>query len=478
MDALLIIIIGIATVLFCIIALKLHAFLSLLLAALVTGLLTSQTQIYNFALHNGMAEAAAKSLSLQNIGTRLANSFGSTAGKIGVLIALASIIGTALMKSGGAERIVRGLLRLVGKDKTDLALIASSFTLGIPVFFDTVFYLLIPIIKSAGVRNPVKYSLYIMCAAAGATMTHSLVPPTPGPLFVAKELKVDMGIMMLGGIIVGIMVVFCGYIYARWANKKWQLPMRDTPDISIDELRNNTDAKSEDLPNIWLSLAPIVLPIILITGATFLEMHINPKDPSISAGQLGLLNTFKIIGDSNIALLISAIISLYLLWYKDKNIKNFEKNVNESLSSAGMIILITAAGGAFGQMLQQTDIGDAIGNLAKNYQVAILPLAFIITALVRTAQGSATVAMVTAIGVLSGIGSANGFGFHPVYLALVIGCGSKIIPWMNDSAFWVIMKMMGMDAKECIRFFSYLLALMGVAGLFIVMALAYFFPMV
>jgi GntP family gluconate:H+ symporter len=144
--------------------------------------------------------------------------------------------------------------------------------------------------------------------------------------------------------------------------------------------------------------------------------------------------------------------------------------------SAGMIILITSAGGTFGQMLQQTGIGIKVGELANGYQTAILPLAFLISVVVRTAQGSATVAMVTAVGVMNGFSSGAGFGFHPVYLAIVIGCGSKIFPWMNDSAFWVITKMAGMEEKETIRFFSYLLSVMGIAGLVIVMILAYFFP--
>lgn len=478
MNSLLIIIIGIATVLFCIIVLRLHAFLSLLIAALVTGLLTSQAQVFSFALHTGMSEAAAKSLSEQSIGNRLANAFGSTVGKIGILIAFASIIGTALLKSGGAERIVRGLMRLVGKENTSLALLASSFTLGIPVFFDTVFYLLIPIVKSAGIRNPAKYSLYLMCAIAGGVMTHSLVPPTPGPLFVAKELGVDMGVMMIAGIVVGVFTVSMGYLYALWANQKWHLPMRDTPDVSIEELRQNSDIEQGKLPSLGLSLLPVLLPIFLITGHTFLEMVIPAADPSLPQSQKILLQIFDVLGDSNIAIFLSAVIALWLLWSRTRDLKTFEKNVSESLASAGMIILITAAGGTFGQMLQQTDIGEKVGALARGYQTAILPLAFFITLLVRTAQGSATVAMVTTIGVLSGIGGAGGLGFHPVYLAIAIGCGSKIFPWMNDSAFWVITKMSGMETRESIRYFSYLLTVMGFAGLAAVMLLAWFFPMI
>jgi GntP family gluconate:H+ symporter len=315
-----------------------------------------------------------------------------------------------------------------------------------------------------------------MCTIAGGVMAHSLVPPTPGPLYVAKALSVDIGVMMIGGLTVGIFVTLCGYLYALWANQKWDLPMRNTTDISIEELQRNAHVKQEDLPSLWLSLLPIVLPILLITGNTYFDMTINPKSADVTEFQLSLLSTFKVIGDSNIALFISAFIALSLMWVRLKDSALFQRNISESLMSAGMIILITSAGGTFGQMLQQTGIGIKVGELANGYQTAILPLAFLISVVVRTAQGSATVAMVTAVGVMNGFSSGAGFGFHPVYLAIVIGCGSKIFPWMNDSAFWVITKMAGMEEKETIRFFSYLLSVMGIAGLVIVMILAYFFP--
>lgn len=478
MNSFLIVLLGIAVVLICIIVLRLHAVLSLLMAALVTGLLTSQTQIYEYALQSKMSEASAVALSVQTIGVRLANAFGSTAGKIGILILLASVIGTALMKSGGAERIIRSLMKLLGEKNASLGFLSGSFVLAVPVFFDTVFYLMIPLIKSLSVRNPKRFSLYLMCAIAGGVMAHSLVPPTPGPLFVAKELGVDIGVMMIGGLVVGAITVMCGYFYALWANKKWDLPMRDTPDISIEELEHNAAIKEQDLPSLGWSLLPILLPILLITGNTVLGMTIDPKSADVSSFQSSLLSIFKVIGNANIALFISTLFALYLMWSRLKDAKLFEKNVSESLMSAGMIILITSAGGAFGQMLQQTGIGVQIGKMASGYEFAILPLAFLIAVVVRTAQGSATVAMVTAIGVMSGFSSANGFGFHPVYLAIAVGCGSKIFPWMNDSAFWIITKMSGMEEKETIQFFSYLLTAMGFSGLIAVMVLSKLFPFV
>ncbi len=477
MESILIVLAGIAVVLICIIVLRLHAFLSLLIAALVTGFLTTQDQLYQFALQSGLTESAANALSEQSLGSRLSSAFGSTAGKIGILIALASIIGAALMKSGAADKIVRSLLKLVGLKNGSWAFLASSFTLGIPVFFDTVFYLMIPLVKSLGVRDSRKFSLYIMCTIAGGVMAHSLIPPTPGPLFVAKELGVDLGIMIAVGIIVGITVVLAGYVYALWANKRWDLPMRDTPDITVEELKENTQVKDDELPNIWISILPVLLPVLLIAGNTIMSMSFSSDNLQNGSLPAGLLSFLTFVGDPNIALLLSAGIAMYLLNRRLKDRKQFQKVLTDALLSAGMIILITSAGGTFGKMLQQTNIGEGISELAGNYQTAILPLAFLITAIIRTAQGSATVAMVTTIGIMSGFGDADQLGFHPVYLAMVIGCGSKIIPWMNDSAFWIITKMTGMEEKETIRFFSYLLTVMGIAGLIISMILSRLLPL-
>ncbi|RLD87403.1 MAG: GntP family permease [Bacteroidetes bacterium] len=468
MDPILIILIGTAVVLFAIIVLKLHAVVSLLLAAMVTGLLTSPEHIFEYAVHSGMSDQEALSLSGTAIGKRLTMAFGNTSGKIGILIALASIIGTSLMRSGAAERIVRGLLGLFGKKNTSLAFLTGSFTLAIPVFFDTVFYLMIPLVKSISVRNPKKFSLLLMTVIAGGVMAHSLVPPTPGPLFVAEEMGIDLGIMMIGGLTVGLVTAASGYLYALWANRKWSLPMRDTPDISIEDLKQLSGKETKELPGLFVSLLPVLLPILLITGNTFSKMF---------AGGTRLSNIFTIIGDSNIALAISAAIAIILLWTRLKEVRIFKKYITESLMGAGMIILITSSGGAFGQMLQQTGIGIRIEILAANYQMALLPMAFFITAAVRTAQGSATIAMVTAIGVMSGL-AGSGLHFHPVYLALAIGCGSKIFAWMNDSAFWIITKMSGLEEKETIRHFSILLMVMGFSGLIAVMILSRIFPLI
>ena len=476
MNPIVILLLGLAVVLFCIIVLRLHAFVSLLLGALVVGVCTSPAMLYEYAISTGMSEDAATTYSNQLLGKRLAGAFGNTCAKVGILIAMASIIGTALLKSGGAERIVRGAMSLFGKKNAPGAFLSGSFILAIPVFFDTVFYLMIPLVKSFGIRNAKKYSLYLMCIIAGGVMAHSLVPPTPGPLFVAEELQVDLGTMMMMGILVGLVTILAGYLYARWASVKWELPLRDTPEAPIEELENLTKKATSDLPGLGFSMLPIILPIVLIAGNTILNATLGQSANATEYETL--LGVTKILGDSNLALILSALISLYLLYKFTPDPAALKKHMAAALSSAGVIILITAAGGALGALLQQSGIGSYVKNMAGNYQLAVLPLAFFATAVVRTAQGSATVAMITAIGILSALADSSTLGFHPVYLALAIGCGSKLFPWMNDSGFWIVTKMSGMTEKESIRFFSFLLSIMGLAGLAAVMILAKVMPLV
>ncbi|MEY4433370.1 MAG: hypothetical protein RLZZ44_1504 [Bacteroidota bacterium] len=477
MNPYIIILLGTLVVLICIIKFKLHSVISLLLAALVTAILTSSNLIYKYAIYKGMSNEDALSLSTSSIGNRLAEAFGNTSGKIGILIALGSIIGTALMKSGGAERIVRSFLGLFGKEKASLALMSGSFLLAIPVFFQTVFYLMLPLIKSLGIHNPKKYSLYLMTVIAGGVMAHSLVPPAAGPLFVAQSLGINMGTMIIGGFIIGIFTSLCGYGYALWANKRWDLPMRDTPDVSIEELKVLSEKETKELPALWISILPIILPLLLITANTFSEISGNLSNESISLFQNYWNLIISVIGDPNIALAISAAIAIILLWTRVKDSKLFQKHIAESISSAGVIILITTSGGVFGKMLEQTGIGISLGNLAASYQVAVLPLAFFITAAIRTVQGSAMVAMVTAAGIMSGVIGSD-LGFHPVYVALAIGCGSKIFTWMNDSAFWIVTEMCAMEEKETIRHFSFLSMVMGFSGLIAIMILSTFLPFI
>ncbi len=479
-DPLWLMLIGMIVVLGSILKFRLHAFLALILGAIIVGSLTATPALRQFAQDKNMTAAETEALVQQSVGERVAGAFGRTCTKIGILIAMASIIGKFLLESGAAERIVRSLLKWLGEKRAPCAFLSSGFLLGMPVFFDTVFYLMIPLGKAMGIRVGRNYGLYIMAIVAGATMTHSLVPPTPGPLFVAGELSVNIGLMIIGGIVVGIFTVSAGYLYALWANRKWPIPVRDTADISVADLRSMTEKDEATLPPFWLSILPIVLPVLLIAGGTFFDSWAKTQSPiTTTSWWRSIAVLIDNVGNPNVALTISAAIALVTFaWQHRDHKKKITAFLQNALSSGGLIILITSAGGAFGGILQQTGIGYRIQELAISYQIAILPLAFFVTAIVRTAQGSATVAMITAVSILGGLAGTGELGFHPLYLALVIGCGSKLIPWMNDSGFWVICKMSGMTEGETLKTCSTMMTLMGIVGLLVIMILARLFPLV
>ncbi len=470
MDPIILLFIGIAVIIGCILVLKLHAVVALLLAAITVSLLTGETNLFQFAQSQGMSPEEASGFVNQSVGKRIAGGFGNTASKIGILVAMASVIGTCLLRSGGADRIVREALKLFGEKKAPLAFLSSGFTLGVPVFFDTVFYLLVPLAKAMTLRTGKNYLLYITTIVAGAGMAHSLVPPTPGPLFVASELGVDIGVMMLGGLALGLFTVTGGYFYAVWANRRWTIPLRNSGDVSMSELEELMKREDHHLPSLGLSLIPIILPVILIAG--------NTISRSMMSNSEGLfLSVFSLVGDPNIALTLAALIALGTLASQEQDQQKLKGYLLESLQSAGLIILITSMGGAFGGILQQTGIASRIQELSNEYQIALLPLAFLVTVIMRGAQGSATVAMITSVGIVGGVAQMGQLPFHPVYLALVIGCGSKPLQWMNDSGFWVVGKMSGMTERETLRTSSSVFSVMGVIGFIIVIILAEFFPL-
>jgi GntP family gluconate:H+ symporter len=467
MHPFIILLIGMTVVIGGVLLLRLHAFLALLLGALVVAVLTPTDALLAFAAARGMSAAAAKQLASALFVDRVATGFGTTVGQIGLVIAMASIIGDCMLHSGAADRIVRSVLHWLGEKRAPEAFLASGYLLGIPVFFDTVFYLTIPLVKAMRLRTGKNYLLYVLAIVAGATMTHSLVPPTPGPLFVANQFNVSLATMIVGGCIVGVFTAGAGFLFAQWANRRYEIPLRES-DEAMQTLEDLAARDDKELPALWLSLMPILLPVVLITLSAILTTKGAPTNPA-----LALLN---LLGDKNISLILGALIAMLLL-IRAASAKRTETAVSDALMSAGVIILITSAGGAFGTALQQTNIGAAIEGIAANYKAFVLPVAFLLTAMIRTAQGSATVAMLTAAGAFAGIATAEQLGFHPLYLALVIGCGSKPISWMNDSGFWVITKMSGMTEKESLRVMAPITTLMGIVGLIVTMLGAKLFPL-
>ncbi len=409
----------------------------------------------------------------QPVAVRVAEAMGKTFGRIGLLIALAAVVGRVMLESGAARAVVDALTRWLGETRAALAFLVGGFVLGIPVFFDTVFFLMIPLGKALGIKHPRRYLLYVLSIVAGGTMAHSLVPPTPGPLFVAEELGVDLGTMILGGCVVGAFCAAYGYLHAHWANRRWPVPVRDEAEVSAPKQKGPEGPR----PPVALAALPILLPVALLVAGSLTKQLVPDEVPQPwnTIAQLVVA-----LGEKNLALLVAAAaaLALWLLWHRPAR-QTVQQVLQQALSSAGMIILITSAGGAFGAMLQQSGIALEVQRLVPQASAWwLLPVAFGITTLVRTAQGSATVAMITAVGIVAGPAQQLQLPYHPLYLALAIGAGSKPLAWMNDSGFWVICRMSGMSEAEALKTLTPMTAIMGVVGLAVVMLGAWLVPLV
>ncbi|MEM6473784.1 MAG: GntP family permease [Planctomycetota bacterium] len=468
------VVMSVLVVLIGILLFRLHAFLTLLVAGLLVATFTGTDALRRHADRQVASaqwtDARAASFIEQAAVERLAESFGTNAGKIGILIALASIIGSLLSESGAAATIVRCLLAFTGPKRAPEALAMGSFVLAIPVFFDTVFYLMLPIARSLRQIVGKNYVLFLLAILAGGSIAHSLVPPTPGPLQVAELLSIDVGVMLLAGLGIGSVSSVVSLAAARGINYFVDVPLRETDDAANPSPA--TEPSDVSQPGLFVSVVPILVPVILITAASLTKLFVTQQrlEPSI------LTELIIWFGNKNIAIGCGLVLCIPLIrWITPSKRRGL---VNASLASAGNIILITAAGGAFGRMLYHAGIADAVESLVDARSgLILLPIAFLVTTAIRTLQGSATVAMITSAGVLQGLALSGELPFHPVYLALAIGAGSKPISWMTDSAFWIITRMTGMTETEGLKVISTMSIALGFSALSVTVLAAWVFPL-
>ncbi len=430
---------------------RIHAFFALAFAAMLVGLLSALD-----AGTGGLVAAVERPLA----------ELGGTCGKIAFPIALAALIGVCLTESGAADRIVRTFVAALGEKRADVALLLSGFVLAVPVFFDTVFFLLIPLARALTRRTGRNYMLYVMALCGGGVITHSTVPPTPGPLLVSELLKLDLGVAIVGGLACGVAPALAALALAHWFNRRVPVPLRETGGGAP------ADRAEADLPPFLPAVLPVVLPVVLIGGASFLAL-IRPA--GVGGGWWSLVD---FLGNKNIAMLAGAAVAVALLARaKRQGLGQLADVLASPLETAGVIILITSAGGAYGAMIKHAGIGDTVREFAEGRSLNHVLLAWLIAALVRVAQGSATVAMVTATGIMQSVAGAAGWDCHPFYLYLAIGYGSFFCSWMNDSGFWVVSRLGGFTEKETLRTWTVLLSVLSVTGLVQALVLSWLLPL-
>ncbi|QDT64322.1 GntP family permease [Calycomorphotria hydatis] len=461
LSPLLILAVGVAVVIGMILFLRINAFLALLTAAFVVS----------FMAPGEISEKV----------TRVAESFGGACAAIGIVIALAAVIGQAMLDSGAADRIVRAFLAMLGEKRSPFALLGSGYLLSVPVFFDTVFYLLVPLARSFYRKTGNHYLKCLAAIAAGGAITHTLVPPTPGPLAMAEYLGVDLGMMIGIGALVAMPSAFAGLLFAGFIDKHLEVT---PPDDDINEIETSSeedDPQEENLPPLVLSALPVILPVILIGCHTFADsLKKTEEDPGVWTQ---ITEWTALFGNPNFALFISAIIALllYRVW-RGATREKIAQLVEHALMSGGVIILITAAGASFGGMLKVAEIGPEIKSMFEGSGLNVdglllIMLGFGIASLLKIAQGSSTAAMIVGSGMMAAMIEGQSLSFHPVYLATAVGSGSLFGSWMNDSGFWIFTKMGGLTEAQSLKSWTPLLAILGATGLVTTLILATLLPM-
>ncbi|WP_302279836.1 GntP family permease [Brachyspira pilosicoli] len=399
--------VSIAIILFCILVLKLNPAISLILGAIFIGLTSN--------------------IGAVNTINKIASGFGNLMGGIGLSVGFGVILGQLMSDSGAAKVIAQTLIKTSSKKFALYALGLTGFILSIPVFYDVTFVILAPLAfaVSKQINKPIHYTIGVMIIGAGAA--HTLVPPTPNPLAAADILKFDIGIMSLVGLIIGLITSLATMrIYIFLMDKGFWNKEKDELGVENYHSQNENNIPEENMPSFIASLIPIILPVILILMSTIVGIFVDDVPPIIT------FFSHKIIA------LLMGVLSAYIISSKSMTKTQMDNSATEALKSCGIVLLITGAGGSFGEVINATGISTMIAENIKNISstpVLALLIAFFVAALFRVALGSGTVASITTMNIMASIPAE--IGIHPVWLAIICLSGSLSMGHVNDSGFWV-----------------------------------------
>jgi gluconate transporter len=435
---------GILILLVLILKFRVQAFISLLIASIVVGMVAGMNPV--------------------DIINTMQQGMGDTLGFVAMVVGLGAMFGAILEHSGGAEALANYMLKKFGEKNASWALMITGFFVAIPVFFDVAFIILVPIIYSLQRKTKKSLLLYGMPLLAGLAITHAFIPPTPGPVAVADILKADLGWVILFGFIVGIpTAIISGPLFATYISKKIHI---EAPKLE------DPIASAANYPAVGLILSIIGIPIFLIVCNTLLNSPLL-DDFSIPSG---LKEWLKMIGHPFSALIIANLIAWYVLGIRRKFDKETLLSITtKSMAPAGIIILLTGAGGVFKQMLVNTGTGEMLANYFANEGVSVLLFAFLAAVIVRILQGSATVAMITAAGITAPLLLANTSEIDKALLVIAIASGASIMSHVNDSGFWLVGKYLGLSEKQTFRSWTVMTTILALTGFVSVYILSLFF---
>jgi len=439
---------GIGILLLLILALRLNAFVALLISSITVGVLAG--------------------MPLADILTTVVNGMGGTLGYVAIIIGLGAIFGGVLEYTGATQELSRFLLKRFGPEKAQVALSLSGFLIAIPVFFDVAFIILVPVLYALQRQTGKSLLFYAIPLLASLAVTHAFIPPTPGPIAVAEIIGADLGWIILFGFIVGLPTTWiAGIVFGKYISKKIFAA------VPSDQLQIiSTATEKITAPPVFLILALILFPLLLIVTNTVLSV-IHPiadgANPPI------WLTIIQFLGHPIIALILSTLLAIYGLGvYCGVSVEKLQEVSIKALQPAGIIILITGAGGVFKQMLVETGAGEMLAQQFIQYNIMPLLAAFIVALLIRLLQGSATVAMITAASIMEPILAT--LLLSPQLLALTvlgIAAGASGFSHLNDSGFWLVSRYLSLNEQQTLRSWTVMTGILALVAFMILLLLWY-----
>ena len=434
-------IIGLALLLVLIIKFKVHAMLSILIGAIAIGLIAR--------------------MPLEEIVTAVDDGIGNTLKGIALLVGLGSMFGAILEASGGAQTLAVTMVKKFGDEKAAWALGITGLVISIPVFFDAGLIILIPLAFSLAKRTKKSSLFYAIPLLAGLAVGHAFIPPTPGPVLVATMLNVELGWVILVGVCCGFFaMIVAGPVWGAVCGKKFYVPVPD-------QIANQEDIDESKLPSFASVVTIIMIPLVLI---------ILKSVAGVVPALAGVAPLFNFLGQPFAALLIATLAAMFILGTRHGyTMPELEKILTKSLEPTGLILLVTACGGVLRYILQYSGLGEIIGNAVASINLPIVVVAFLVAALVRICVGSATVAMTMAAGIVAAMPEIA--SLSPMYLACVVAAvagGATVCSHFNDSGFWLVRSLIGLDEKTTLKTWTIMETLVGGTGFIVALIISFF----
>ena len=433
--------VGLVILLVLIIKFKIQAMVSILIGAIAIGLLAG--------------------MPFENIITADNDGIGNTLKGIALLVGLGSMFGAILEVSGGAQSLAVTMVKYFGDKKAAWALGITGLVIAMPVFFDAGLIILIPLAFSLAKRTNRSSLFYAVPLLAGLAVGHAYIPPTPGPVLVANLLGVELGWVILVGIACGVVaMIAAGPIWGSICGNRYNIPVPE-------HVANQEDFDESKLPSFWTIVCIILIPLILI-----ILDSVSGVVPAFG----GLAPVFAFLGEPFVALLIATVAAMAILGLRHGyTLEDLEKVMTKSLEPTGLILLVTACGGVLRYMLQYSGLGDVIGNAVASANLPIVVVAFVVAALVRICVGSATVAMTMAAGIIAAMPGIS--DLPPLYLACTtaaVAGGATVCSHFNDSGFWLVKSLVGMDEKTTLKTWTVMETLVGGVGFLVALVISFF----